>query len=92
MRFRSSALALLGALAILSAGTGAHRHADRGPALDKPCAVCAVQAQGVATCPDQANALEPRPQLALELFQCAPRARSLRTDGSAAPRGPPTTY
>jgi hypothetical protein len=92
MRFRSSALALLGALAVLLAGTGAHRHADRGPALDKPCTICAIQAQSVATCPAEATACEARPQLALDVLQRAPLAHPFRIDGSAAPRGPPLTY
>ena len=92
MRFRSSALALLGALAVLLASTGAHRHVDRGPALDKPCTVCAVQAHSVATCADLPARPVPVRELAIELSHRAPLVRALLTDGSAAPRGPPLTY
>jgi hypothetical protein len=89
--FRSRALAILGALAILAAGAGAHGHTDRGPALDKPCAICAAQAQGTATPAEPAIVFTPASQARLELVQPAPVARDAATRGSAVPRGPPST-
>jgi hypothetical protein len=91
MRFRSSALVLLGALALLLASAGVHRHEDRGPELDKPCTVCAVLSQSTAISASPATLPRPAQQFAFELQQRAPLARAHRRYGSAAPRGPPLT-
>jgi hypothetical protein len=90
MRLRAHALALLGALAFLLASTGAHGHAN-GTELDKPCAVCAAQAQSRASCPDPELGPAFETELSIALFHPEPLSLSHWTWDSAAARAPPLT-
>jgi hypothetical protein len=90
MRLRAHALALLGALAFLLASTGGHGHAN-GTGLDKPCAICAAQAQSRASCPDPEIGPAFAPELSIELFHPESPSLSHWSWDSAAARAPPLT-